>query len=258
MALFSKLKYADQGHEKVHSFVLLATSRFIELPYEDEQQLYNSFRESLQAGVRPEWLKSLETFSDHEETQAGQSEEKVTSIVTPRARCIRYRMQRLDEDRSSGQSGQFLTLELRGRLCLHPFHPAYVIDVSYSQRSRQGEWDDTFDTEADLFLKSLAFEPVSLSEYVSKKFNEYAALLNKLGRQSEATKIKQYADRIGQPASEKSTYLGFDARGVLLEYADLLRTQNDIVEAKRMQILAERWRVNNLAAFLKQQTQRKN
>ena len=145
-----------------------------------------------------------------------------------------------------------LTIESRGERCLHPFYPGHVIDISYSQRSRKGEWDDAFDGEADRFLQSLEIEPVLLSSYVSNKLSEYASLLDKLQRQAEASKITKYADQLGKPLEKAgSTYLGFNPRAVQLEYAEVLRTQNDTSEAKRMQILADMWQGNDLAHYLR-------
>ena len=257
--LFSKLKYADQGREKVHSFVLLAHWLHLELPneaYEDERQLLDSLRESLRAEIRPEWLRSLEAFIDTEKytviEPTGQDTSRPVQRMGIKHRCIRYRMQHLDEDRSSSPPQAVLTIESRGKRCLHPFYPGHVINISYSQRSRKGEWDDAFDSEADRFLQSLEIEPIPLSPYVSKKLNEYSSLLNKLQRQTEASKIKQYADQLAKPfETPGSTYLGFNPRAVLLQYAELLRTQNDKVEAKRMQILADMWQGSEMAHYLR-------
>jgi hypothetical protein len=49
LVMFSKTKNTDQGAEKLQSFVLLGTSRFVELPYEDNQQLRDKLRENLRA-----------------------------------------------------------------------------------------------------------------------------------------------------------------------------------------------------------------
>jgi hypothetical protein len=253
LVMFSKIKNADQGADKLQSFVLLGTSRFIELPYEDDQQLRDKLRENLRTKVQPKLLKSLEVSPDADEPSATQSSPPITTIVTPRAQCIRYRMQQLNE---SGGLGQFLTLETRGKLCLHPFHPAYVIDLSYSQRSLAGGWDNAFDTEADHMLQSLAFEPMPISDYVAARLHEYASLLDKLDKPTEASKIRQFAERLGHPQSEGSTYLGFDPRTVLNEYAKLLRAQDNDVEARRMEVLGLRWQRNNLAGFIKQQATR--
>jgi hypothetical protein len=253
--LFGKLKYADQGKEKLHSFVFSAHWMFIDFPpeaYLNDQQLLDSLRESLRADGRPEWLKSLDASIDAEketiiEAPKDQDTSRPIQRMAIRHQCIRYRKQRLDEDRFSQPLQAVLTIELRGVRCLHPFYPQYVIDISFSQRSRKGEWDVSFDSEADRFLQSLEIEPVPLSPYVSKKLNEYASLLNKVQRQTEASKIKQYADKL---QIQTSQHLGFDPYMVLLEYADFLRTQNDELEAKRMQILAKMWRANNMAHYL--------
>jgi hypothetical protein len=255
LVMFSKTKNADQGAEKLHSFVLLATSQFSELPYEDEQRLRDKLGENLRAKVRPEWLKSLEVSPDTDEPPAAQTSPPITTIVTPKAQCIRYRMQELSK---GSISGQLLTLELRGKLCLHPFHPAYLIDLSYSQRSLAGGWDDAFDGEADHTLKSLAFEPMPLSDYVSARLREYASLLDKIDKPTEASKIKQFAEELRRPQSGSSTYLGFDVRAVLQKYAALLHAQNNESEAKRMEILGLRWQRNNLASFIKQRSNEKS
>jgi hypothetical protein len=105
-------------------------------------------------------------------------------------------------------------------------------------------------------LQSLAFEPMSLSDYVAARLQEYASLLDKIDKPTEASKIRQFAERLGHPQSEGSTYLGFDAKTVLNEYAKLLRAQNNDVEAKRMDMLGLRWQRNNLASFIKQQATR--
>jgi hypothetical protein len=256
--LFGKLKYADQGREKVHSFVLLARWMSLEFPpeaYLNDQQLVDRLRESLRAEVRPEWLKSLEASIDIEketiiEAPKDQDTSRPIQRMTIKHRCIRYRMQQLDEDRFSKPPQPVLTIESRGKRCLHPLYPQYVIGISYSQRSRGGDWDASFDSEADRFLQSPEIEPVPLSPYVSKKLVEYASMLNKLERQTEASKIKQYADKLEKPF-QTSTYPGFDPGKVLLEYADLLRTQNDELEAKQMQILAKMWQWNNMAGYLR-------
>ena len=102
-----------------------------------------------------------------------------------------------------------------------------------------------------------------LSDYVSKRFKEYASLLSKLGRDEEASKIEQFADRLAKPTSEGSAYLGFDVKKVLQEYAELLRNQHDDASAKRMHMLGDMWQLNNVAAFIyqlqkRQQEMRKN
>jgi hypothetical protein len=204
LLMFSKTKNADQGADKLQSFVLLGTSRFMELPYEDEQQVRNRLGETLRAKVQPKLLKSLEVFPNADATQLSPS---VTTIVTPTAQCIGYRMQQLNESRFSDQ---FLTIETRGKVCLHPFHPAYVIELSYSQRSLAGSWDNTLDAEADHVLKSLTFEPMPLSDYVAARLEEYASVLDKIAKPTEASKIRQFAERLRRPQKESSTYLGFE------------------------------------------------
>lgn len=103
-------------------------------------------------------------------------------------------------------------------------------------------------------LQSLAFEPMPLSDYVSARLQEYASLLEKIDKPTDASKIRQFAESLLHPPSGGSTYLGFDARKVLNEYAELLRTQKNDAEAKRMQILGLRWERNNLASFIKQRS----
>ena len=111
--LFSELKYADQGREKVHSFVLLAHWLSLELPYEaydDDRQMLDRLRESLRAEIRPEWLRSLEAFIDTEKytliEPTGQNASRPIQRMSIKHRCIRYRTQRLDEDRSSSPRKQ--------------------------------------------------------------------------------------------------------------------------------------------------------
>ena len=104
LVMYSKTKNADQGPEKLRSFVLLGTVQFLELPYQDEPKLRAKLRELRAAGVRPELLKSLEIAPDADEPSATQSSPPITAVVTPRPQCIRYRMQQLNQDRFSSQS----------------------------------------------------------------------------------------------------------------------------------------------------------
>jgi hypothetical protein len=238
--MFSALKNADNGADRIRSFVIMAHTQFVEVPYEDQRQLRAYLRDSLRTEVHPDSLKSVEV-SDTADANS--------SRPSGPAICVQYRRTTLDRGRLAGQEGQVLVIETRGKRCLHPYHPAYLVDISYGQRSANGQWDESFDTEADQVINSLTFEPMWLSGYVATQFTEYASLLFSIGRSTDASNIREYASRLQKPSTDPSSYLGFNPQKVLRDYAQLLEARSNHVKARRMETLAQRWMLNNVASY---------
>lgn len=70
--------------------------------------------------------------------------------------CLRYELTR-DDTVSRLFPGSVFTRKAHGFLILHPESPTFLIDIIYTQRYLRGEQPIRLETEAEEFLKGLAF-----------------------------------------------------------------------------------------------------
>lgn len=76
------------------------------------------------------------------------------------ANCVRYQMNVHDSGANIRKDLPFLIVQIAGRFCTHPVHPASAVDIFYTMRHVPTFDDAVFKVEGNAFLHSLRIDPV--------------------------------------------------------------------------------------------------
>lgn len=74
--------------------------------------------------------------------------------------CVRYQMNMHDNGANIRKDLPFLIMQIAGRFCTHPAHPASAVDIFYTMRHVPAFDDAVFKAEGNAFLYSLRIDAV--------------------------------------------------------------------------------------------------